>query len=132
LRDFRPLLEIPDIAFYSLQVGPQAGDAADLGEHSGRVMDLSNRLADFAATAAAIERLDLTISVDTSVLHLAGALARPVWGLLSTRSDWRWMLDREDSPWYPTLRLFRQSRLDDWSELFSRVAAALAQSVPER
>ena len=81
-------------------------------------------------TAAAIDKLDLTISVDTSVLHLAAALGRPVWALLSAKTDWRWMLDREDSPWYPTLRLFRQTRLDDWHEVVSRVAAALARWTP--
>jgi ADP-heptose:LPS heptosyltransferase len=95
-------------------------------------VDLGDRLANFADMAAAIPQLDLTISVDTAVLHLAGALGRPAWGVLSARSDWRWMLDRDDSPWYPTLHLVRQSRLDDWPELFSRVAAALSRRVAER
>ena len=100
------------------------------GNWSGKIVDLRERLVDFADTAAAIEQLDLTISVDTAVLHLAAALGRPVWGLLSAKTDWRWMLDREDSPWYPTLRLFRQSRLDDWNEIVSRVAAALSRWAP--
>ena len=120
LRDFAPLLDVPDVAFYSLQVGPRAGEVHDLGRSGPAVVaDLSDRLGDFADTAAAIEQLDLTISVDTSVLHLAGALGRPAWGMISARSDWRWMIDREDSPWYPTIRLFRQSRLDDWAEVFA-------------
>jgi hypothetical protein len=126
LRDLGPLFDVPGIAYYSLQVGPQAGEITEHGKWSGVVVDVSKRLVDFADTGAALEQLDLTISVDTSVLHLAGALGRSVWGLLSTRTDWRWMLDREDSPWYPTLRLFRQNRLDDWQELVSRVAAALS------
>jgi ADP-heptose:LPS heptosyltransferase len=104
----------------------------DPGIRPGIVTDLSDRLGEFTDTAAAIEQMDLTISVDTSVLHLAGALGRPVWGMISARSDWRWMIGRDDSPWYPTLRLFRQSRLDDWHEVFSRAATALSRWVPGR
>jgi hypothetical protein len=125
LRDLTPLLDVPDVAFYSLQLGPRAGEVYDLGERTGRVADLSDRQADFADTAAIMEQLDLTISVDTAVLHLAGALGHPAWGLLTARHDWRWLIDREDSPWYPTIRLFRQSRLDDWAEVFTRAAAEL-------
>ena len=66
------------------------------------------------------------------MLHLAGALGRPAWAMISARSDWRWMLDREDSPWYPTLRLFRQTRLDDWAEVFTRAADELARWAPAR
>ena len=131
LRDFAPLFDLPDIAYYSLQAGPQGNDLTERGKWSGKIVDLRDRLVDFADTAAVIEQLDLTISVDTSVLHLAAALGRPVWGLLSAKTDWRWMLDREDSPWYPTLRLFRQSRLDDWNEVISRVAAALSAGRPK-
>ena len=87
--------------------------------------DLDDLQKDYADTAALANQLDLVISVDTSVLHLAAGLAKPTWGLLSTRSDWRWLVDREDSPWYPTLRLFRQKTEDDWDELFERVAAEL-------
>jgi TPR repeat/Glycosyltransferase family 9 (heptosyltransferase) len=130
LGDLGPLFDVPGIAYYSLQVGPQANELTDRGKWSGIIVDLRDRLVDFADTAAVLEQLDLTISVDTSVLHLAGALGRPVWGLLSAKTDWRWMLDREDSPWYPTLRLFRQTRLDDWHEVVSRVAAALAHWPP--
>ncbi len=127
LLDFAPLLDVSDVAFYSLQVGPRAGEVHQLAGRSGIVADLSESLGDFADTASAIEQLDLTISVDTSVLHLAGALGRPAWGMLSARSDWRWLIDREDSPWYPTIRLFRQSRLDDWAEVFGQAAAELAK-----
>ena len=130
LRDLGALFDVPGIAYYSLQVGPQAREVTEPGKWSGVLVDVGKRLVDFADTAAALEQLDLTISVDTSVLHLAGALGRPVWGLLSARTDWRWMLDREDSPWYPTLRLFRQTRVDDWQALSSRVAAALSGWAP--
>jgi len=87
---------------------------------------LGETLTDFADTAALIENLDLVITVDTSVAHLAGALARPVWILLDTRSDFRWLVDREDSPWYPTARLLRQRRRGDWGEVIERVASDLA------
>ena len=80
-----------------------------------------------AETAAAIARLDLVISVDTAVAHLAGALARPVWLLLPHLSEWRWLLGRDDSPWYPTMRLFRQQSPVDWSAVACEVAAALMQ-----
>ena len=123
LRNLESLFDIPGIAYYSLQLGPQGIEVADHGKWSGNIVDLRERLVDFADTAAVIDQLDLTISVDTSVLHLAGALGRPVWALISAKSDWRWMVNREDSPWYPTLRLFRQARLDDWQEVVARVAA---------
>jgi TPR repeat len=130
LRDFEPLLELPGIAYYSLQVGPQASELTASGPWSGKIVDLGERLDDYVDTAAVLDQLDLTISVDTSVVHLAGALGRPVWCLISAKSDWRWMLDRADSPWYPTVRLFRQARLDDWRELIARVAAALSEWAP--
>jgi Tetratricopeptide repeat len=126
LADLAPLFALPDVAFYSLQLGPQAAELKEPGCWSGRLVDLGDRLGDYADTAAATEHLDLLIAVDTSVLHLAGALGRPAWGMISARSDWRWLIDRQDSPWYPTLRLFRQATLDDWSEVFRRAADALA------
>ena len=130
LADLGPLFDLPDVAFYSLQMGPQAAELKERGPWAGRVVDLGDRLGDYADTASALRQLDLLIAVDTSVLHLAAALGLPAWGMISARSDWRWLLDRGDSPWYPTLRLFRQSRLDDWSELFRRAAAALASWSP--
>jgi tetratricopeptide (TPR) repeat protein len=87
---------------------------------------LGEEVTDFADTAALIENLDLVISVDTSVAHLAGALARPVWVLLDTRSDFRWLIERDDSPWYPTARLFRQNRRGDWREVIECVVRELA------
>jgi ADP-heptose:LPS heptosyltransferase len=89
------------------------------------VRDFSDTLGDFADTAALVESLDLVISVDTAAAHLAGALGKPVWVLLPFSPDWRWLLDREDNPWYPTARLFRQPRPGDWDEPIARVAEAL-------
>jgi ADP-heptose:LPS heptosyltransferase len=89
------------------------------------VLDLASELTDLAETAAAIMQLDLVVAVDTAVAHLAGALGRPVWVLLPAVPDWRWLLGREDSPWYPTMRLFRQRRPGDWDGVIVQVAAAL-------
>ncbi len=86
---------------------------------------LDREIGDFADTAAALSNLDLVIAVDTAVVHLAGAMGCPVWALLPRVADWRWLLEREDSPWYPTMRLFRQREAGDWAELMERVAGAL-------
>jgi ADP-heptose:LPS heptosyltransferase len=83
-------------------------------------------LRDFVDTAALIQQLDLVITIDTSIAHLAGALGAPVWVMLAFGADWRWLTAREDSPWYPTARLFRQKRRGDWTELVMRVADALS------
>jgi len=88
---------------------------------------LGSQLGDMADTAAAIAQLDLVITVDTSIAHLAGALGKPVWVLLTFLPDWRWMLHREDTPWYPTMRLFRQTQPDDWEGVLDRVSQALLQ-----
>ncbi|MBC6479004.1 MAG: tetratricopeptide repeat protein [Hormoscilla sp. GM7CHS1pb] len=120
---FRQLLEIPGIAFYSLQKGSRT---ADITPDISNLVHLEDPLLkDFADTAAIVQQLDLVITVDTSVAHLAGALGKPVWVLLCYCPDWRWRLEREDSPWYPTMRLFRQQQPGDWSELFARVKSAL-------
>jgi ADP-heptose:LPS heptosyltransferase len=91
------------------------------------VTDLAPQLTDFAETAAAIANLDLIITVDTAVAHVAGALGRPCWVMLRFRSDWRWLIEREDSPWYPSLRLFRQRAPGDWNEVLARVRTVLEQ-----
>jgi len=112
------------IEFHCLQKGPAAAAA----QHPPAGMTLQNHadaLTDFAETAALIANLDLVITVDTAVGHLAGALGKPVWMLVRSLSDWRWLTDREDTPWYPTMRLFRQKRPGDWAEAIDRVAAAL-------
>jgi ADP-heptose:LPS heptosyltransferase len=90
------------------------------------MFNVADDLVDFADTAALIANLDLIISVDTSVAHLAGALGKSVWTLLPFVPDWRWMLDRSDSPWYSTMRLFRQPTLGDWAAVADEVARALA------
>jgi tetratricopeptide (TPR) repeat protein len=118
----RPLLDIPGISFVSLQVGPRAAECAAL---SPDITDLSSELTDLAETAGAIASLDLVIAVDTAVVHLAGALGRPAWVLLPFSPDWRWMLERADSLWYPTLKLYRQRAPGDWAGVVARVAADL-------
>ena len=99
---------------------PRPDDAAVLGARGG-ILHLGDALKDFSDTAAVVSALDLVISVDTSVAHLAGALGKPVWVLVPFAPDFRWLLAREDSPWYPTMRLFRQPRLGDWDSVLERV-----------
>ena len=101
-----------------------AGDASVLQKRND-LLDFGDELKTFADTAALMSNLDLIISVDTSTVHLAGALAKPVWVLLPFLPDWRWLLDREDSPWYPTARLFRQDDTREWDNVIKRVHAAL-------
>jgi len=124
LRQVLPLLD-PGIEWVSLQKEVPATDAAMLAAHPG-IRDVSANLADFADTAALVEVLDLVITVDTSVAHVPGALARPVWILLPHNPhDWRWLLEREDSVWYPTARLFRQPAPGDWESVVRRVRAEI-------
>jgi hypothetical protein len=115
----QPLLSTPGVRFFSLQKPTPAYPIAP-------VTDLSAHLADFAHTAAAVANLDLVITIDTSVAHLAGALGKETWVLLPFSPDWRWLLGREDSPWYPSLRLFRQPAAGDWASVLGEVAAKLA------
>ncbi len=117
-----PLLEVAGVRFYSL--GERAADLAKLP--AGKMVDLAPELQDFAETAAVLTHLDLVIAVDTSIVHLAGALGRPCWVMLPFSPDWRWLLDRSDSPWYPSLRLYRQPRPTDWDSVIARVAGELA------
>ena len=120
---FAALFDVPGVRWFSLQVGARAGDLATLPP--GRINDLSPQLADFAETAAAVANLDLVISADTAIGHLAGALGAPVWIALCLVPDWRWLLDRADSPWYPSVRLFRQTRWDDWQGVMAAICAAV-------
>ena len=119
-----PLADVAGVSFVSLQKGEPATQAAEppLGM---TLMDDTAELLDFADTAALVEALDLVISVDTAVAHLAGALGRPVWLLNRYDTDWRWMLDRDDSPWYPSLRQFRQPSFGDWQTVIGQVRDAL-------
>ncbi len=123
---FERLARLPGVRLYSLQKGPGAGQLAAL---AGRfpVVDLGTRFETFMDTAAAIQALDLVITVDSAVAHLAGALAAPIWVLVPYAADWRWLRHRDDNPWYPTMRLFRQPRPCDWDEPFGRLEAALAE-----
>jgi hypothetical protein len=122
----RALLRLCDLdaGIISLQKDPGADDKALLDRAD--IIDLTADLTDFAETAALVSCLDIVISVDTSVAHLAGALGRATWMLLPYSPDFRWLLDRDDSPWYPTMRLFRQGQSRDWDELVDRVRAELA------
>jgi tetratricopeptide (TPR) repeat protein len=124
LKCFAPLTEIDGVRLYGLQKGEAA---AQMDELAGTipVTNISREFEDFTDTAAVIENLDLVISVDTSVLHLAGAMGKPVWALLSFVHSYRWMLNRQDSPWYPTMKLFRQKKLGQWQPVFQRVAEEL-------
>ncbi len=122
----RELLATEDVAWFLLQKGARAVEAKEIAS-SFTVVDLGPDLLDYGDTAAAIANLDLVISVCTSVVHLAGAMGRPVWLLLGTPSDWRWLDGREDTPWYPTMRLFRQSTPAGWSEVVRRVATEIRQ-----
>jgi hypothetical protein len=123
LRAFLSILDI-EATFVSLQKDVRADDATVLDER-GDILRLGDQLGDFSDTAALISQLDLVISVDTSVAHLAGALGKPVWVLLSYIPEWRWLLDRGDSPWYPTARLFRQNHTRTWDTVIIRVREAL-------
>ncbi len=124
LNDFEAISEIPGLSFYSLQKG-QASVEANNPPKGMNIINLTNELNDFADTAAAIVNLDLVISVDTSVAHLAGAIGKPVWTLLPFVPDWRWFLKRNDSPWYPSMRLFRQTKLYNRDGVFEQVKDAL-------
>ena len=124
----RPLFGLAGAQFFALQVGPAAEELKVAGVLAG-VIDLAPKIEDMADTAALIANLDLVIAVDTAVAHLAGALGKPVWVMLPLAPDWRWLLDREDSPWYPTMRLFRQSMLGDWVSVVEAVRCALLKEI---
>jgi tetratricopeptide (TPR) repeat protein len=124
LSGFSPLLSVPGLEFFGLQRDLRDGDRGILGNNS-HVMHWGDAIEDFSDTAAIMSSLDLVISSDTSVAHLAGALGKPVWVLLQYVADWRWLLDRSDSPWYPTARLFRQPEIDDWDSVVARLAVEL-------
>jgi Tfp pilus assembly protein PilF len=128
---FSSLAEIEGIRLYGLQKGPAALQAEQLSGDI-QVANLENESGDFSDTAGAIENLDLVISIDTSVAHLAGAMGKPVWVLLPFACDWRWQPDGESSPWYPTMKLYRQARPGDWQSVCKRVAADLAAKLANR
>jgi len=119
-------LEIPGIEFYSLQKGEAVQELETLGLN-GLVENLAPLIHDFADTAQLINELDLLITADTAMVHLVGALNKPVWVLLPYGSEWRWLLNRNDSPWYPSVRLFRQPIPGQWKPVMRQVVQALVQ-----
>jgi len=126
LARFAALAAVPGVCLCSLQKGRGAEQLIDGSADGLTVFDFgAQTYSSFADTAALMQALDLVVTVDTSVAHVAGALGLPVWVMLPAASDWRWLTDREDSPWYPTMKLFRQSRRGDWDEVFERMAQAL-------
>jgi Tfp pilus assembly protein PilF len=133
LAQFAPLAEVPGVRLISLQTDDGLDQiASEAGRLRLPIVELSGRRGrDFTETAAIMTQLDLVIAPDTAVAHLAGALGVPVWVAISSVGDWRWLVDRDDSPWYPTMRLFRQTTLGDWDGVFRRMTEAL-RSVRKR
>jgi len=123
------LLDVPNTSFVNLQIGKRDGDELPGLEN---VIDPTRKIVDFGDTAGILTHIDLLISVDTSTLHLAGAMGRPAWLLLPYHTDWRWAVSPDRSPWYPSVRLFRQKAPDDWDTVISGVRAALLQTVSQR
>jgi ADP-heptose:LPS heptosyltransferase len=120
------------VRLFLLQKEPRPEDAAILESVADTAIDLAPALNDFSDTAAALSALDLVVTVDTSMAHLAGALGRPVWTMLPHAQDWRWLKTREDTPWYPTMRLFRQSAPRVWTDVLSRVHSELSELARQR
>lgn len=124
LEALAPLLQTPNVSFFSLQLGIPARDESFF-RSLVNMANMAGQLRTFQDTAGVINGLDLVVSVDTAVAHLAGALGKPVWTFIPASSDWRWLLDRTDTPWYPTMRLFRQPQTGDWQPAILRLAQAL-------
>jgi len=129
LATFGPLAAVPGVTFYGLQKGPEASQPVPPGL---RLIQMGEELGDFADTAGLVSNLDLVISVDTSVVHLAGGMARPVWTLVPFNPGFQWLRGRADSPWYPTMRLFRQPSRGDWDSVIAQVADALSHRIKNR
>ncbi len=124
LAELAPLASVNNVIFFSLQLG-EGGQQVNSPPSGMDLADLTGQIEDFADTAALIEQLDLVITIDTAVAHLAGAIGKPVYLLLPFAPDWRWLLERNDSPWYPVTRIFRQKQPGDWGEVITRVQSAL-------
>jgi hypothetical protein len=123
----KPLFELQGIRWFNCQRDTRPADQPLLHALGERLAPIARDFHDFSDTAAALSALDLIISVDTSIIHLAGALGRPAWLMLPAVPDWRWLLGRDDSPWYPSLRLFRQTAPGDWAGVVERVRAELGR-----
>lgn len=132
LASLAPLAALPNVTLVSLQKGAAAQE--QIGRYWGRapLINLGPEIADYGDTMAVIANLDMIITVDTSVGHLAGAMGKPVWIMLPYAPDWRWLLDRTDSPWYPTMRLFRQTAARDWTPIIAAIAAEIASAELDR
>ena len=131
LQILRPLWDVPGVRFYSLQKG-RAEDQALSAPADMPLTNLADKIETFADTAAIVSQLDLVISVDTALVHACGALARPVWVLIPYLPDWRWLFDREDTPWYASMRLFRQPSQSDWATPIQRMKDELMRLVSRR
>lgn len=131
LATFAPLAALSDIALISLQ---KTQGQEQIGIYWGRapLVNLGPEIADFSDTMAILESLDVVVTVDTAVAHLVGAMGMPVWLMLPFAPDWRWLLDRSDSPWYPTARLFRQTVARQWGPVAAEIARELARALPAR
>ena len=131
LKNILSVFSVCGARYFSIQKDLREGDREILNAHP-QIVQLGNEIKDFQDTAAIMMSLDLIISSDTSIVNLAGALARPVWVLLSFNPDWRWLLDRNDSPWYPTARLFRQTKTGQWETVVGEVCAQLGKDLVSR
>jgi tetratricopeptide (TPR) repeat protein len=125
LEKLRAIMDVPGVTFVNAQRDLRPSD--EVAFAAAPIADFRTLLTDFAETAALVSELDVMVTVDTSLAHLAGAMGKPVWLLLSAVSDWRWLENRSDSPWYPSVRLFRQKKLGDWAPVFAEVKAGLAE-----
>jgi len=131
LEVFKPLLAIDGPHWFSLQIGEATTELESVPEAAAKIVDLSPLVEDMADTAAQIAQLDLVITVDTAVSHLAGALGVPVWVLMPYTPDWRWLQERTDTPWYPLMRLFRQPQPGDWESVMEAMTANLKKRISE-
>jgi Glycosyltransferase family 9 (heptosyltransferase) len=129
LSKLAPLAAVPNVRWYSLQFGPSTKQERPAGME---LIDLTPDVRDFSDTAAILNELDLLVTVDTSPAHVAGAMGRPVWVMIPFNCDWRWMLEGESTPWYPTMRLFRQDRYGQWDGAIARLAEELHKFQSER
>ena len=131
--DWAGLAALPGITFVDLQYGDTEAERKAFLDETGTAIlhdDGVDQMADLDAFAAQVAAMDLIISIDNSTVHMAGALATPVWTLLPFQSDWRWMTERQDSPWYPEMRLFRQTEPGAWADVIAQVESALKGWLP--
>ncbi|MCK5640178.1 MAG: hypothetical protein KAJ19_05255, partial [Gammaproteobacteria bacterium] len=124
LRTFKPLTKLPNTRLYSLQKGVAAADISGAANKMD-IVDFSKFIEDFTDTARIIQNLDLIITVDTAVAHLAGAMGKPVWVLLPYAPDWRWGLENKNTPWYPSMQLYRQHTVTEWTDIVEEISEDL-------